>query len=168
MRGSFWDDEHVALLTQLWSEGLSAAKVAEAINRQFGTDYSRNAVVGKLDRLGLTGNRKGTTAAASKLHAAQKRAARQQGGKHAPRFTFARHEPAYIFPAAPPPRRSMRGAPPKPACPPITILDLRDNCTCKWPLERDEYGERLYCGGPVTAADPRRRYCDHHRWCESN
>ncbi len=36
-------------------EGLSVAVVARSLNTQFGTHFSRNAVMAKLDRLGLIG-----------------------------------------------------------------------------------------------------------------
>ena len=45
-----WTDERVELLKQLWSEGLSASQIA----RQLG-GVTRNAVIGKVHRLGLAG-----------------------------------------------------------------------------------------------------------------
>ncbi|MDB5264817.1 MAG: GcrA cell cycle regulator [Parcubacteria group bacterium] len=45
-----WDDERVALLKKLWLDGLSASQVAKKLG---GT--SRNAVIGKVHRLGLSG-----------------------------------------------------------------------------------------------------------------
>jgi GcrA cell cycle regulator len=51
-----WTDERVEIMRKLWSEGLSASQIA---NQLGGT--SRNAVIGKLHRLKLSG-RSGTTA----------------------------------------------------------------------------------------------------------
>lgn len=45
-----WTEERVAKLTELWNAGLSAAE----ISRRFG-DVTRNAVIGKVHRLGLSG-----------------------------------------------------------------------------------------------------------------
>ncbi len=45
-----WTDERVELLKKLWAEGLSASQIA---NRLGGV--SRNAVIGKVHRLGLSG-----------------------------------------------------------------------------------------------------------------
>ena len=45
-----WTDERVDLLKKLWSEGLSASQIA---NRLGGV--TRNAVIGKVHRLGLSG-----------------------------------------------------------------------------------------------------------------
>lgn len=45
-----WTDERVELLRKLWGDGLSASQIA----RQLG-GVTRNAVIGKVHRLGLTG-----------------------------------------------------------------------------------------------------------------
>ena len=45
-----WTDERVEQLKQLWAEGLSASQIA----RQLG-GVTRNAVIGKVHRLGLAG-----------------------------------------------------------------------------------------------------------------
>lgn len=44
---SFWTDDLVQSLTQLWAEGHSATRIAARLN------CSRNAVIGKVTRLGL-------------------------------------------------------------------------------------------------------------------
>ena len=45
-----WTDDRVALLRQLWGSGKSASEIAQMIG-----DVSRNAVIGKAHRLGLSG-----------------------------------------------------------------------------------------------------------------
>ena len=45
-----WTDERVARLTKLWAEGLSASQIATDLG-----EVSRNAVIGKVHRLGLSG-----------------------------------------------------------------------------------------------------------------
>lgn len=45
-----WTDERVEILTRLWAEGKSASQIAEILG-----DVSRNAVIGKAHRLGLSG-----------------------------------------------------------------------------------------------------------------
>ncbi len=45
-----WTEERVAELTELWNSGLSAARVAAKLG-----DVTRNAVIGKVHRLGLSG-----------------------------------------------------------------------------------------------------------------
>lgn len=53
-----WTDERVELLKKLWSEGLSASQIAAQLG-----GVSRNAVIGKVHRLKLSGRGKTTTAA---------------------------------------------------------------------------------------------------------
>lgn len=45
-----WNDERVELLKQLWAEGLSASQIASRMG-----GVTRNAVIGKVHRLGLSG-----------------------------------------------------------------------------------------------------------------
>lgn len=45
-----WTDEQVSTLKRLWLEGLSAGQIAKQL-----TGVSRNAVIGKVHRLGLSG-----------------------------------------------------------------------------------------------------------------
>ena len=46
-----WTDERVELLKKLWSEGLSASQIAGRL----GMGVTRNAVIGKVHRLNLSG-----------------------------------------------------------------------------------------------------------------
>lgn len=49
-----WTDERVALLKKLWMEGLSASQIAA----ELGEGVTRNAVIGKVHRLKLSGRAK--------------------------------------------------------------------------------------------------------------
>ena len=48
-----WTDERVELLKKLWSEGLSASQIAAQLG-----GVTRNAVIGKVHRLSLSGRAK--------------------------------------------------------------------------------------------------------------
>lgn len=52
-----WTDARIAQLTRLWTEGVSASGIAEALG-----DVSRSAVLGKLHRLRLLGARQSAAA----------------------------------------------------------------------------------------------------------
>src|ERR1700728_4515784 len=55
-----WTDERVELLKKLWSDGLSASQIAAELG-----GITRNAVIGKVHRLGLSGRAvRGNTALA--------------------------------------------------------------------------------------------------------
>ena len=49
-----WTDEKVELLRQLWLDGRSASQISAAL----GQGLTRNAVIGKVHRLGLAGRAK--------------------------------------------------------------------------------------------------------------
>lgn len=53
-----WDDQRVETLKTLWAEGKTAAEIAKAIG-----DVSRNAVIGKAHRLGLSNRAAGQKSA---------------------------------------------------------------------------------------------------------
>src|ERR1700691_4762226 len=54
-----WTDERVELLKKLWSDGLSASQIAAELG-----GITRNAVIGKVHRLGLPGRAKSTSSTA--------------------------------------------------------------------------------------------------------
>ena len=56
--GVSWTDERVELLKKLWSDGLSASQIATELG-----NVTRNAVIGKVHRLGLSGRAKDKAAA---------------------------------------------------------------------------------------------------------
>lgn len=51
MSAQDWTDDHIEKLKNLWTEGNSASQIARAL----GGGLSRNAVIGKLSRMGFTG-----------------------------------------------------------------------------------------------------------------
>jgi GcrA cell cycle regulator len=53
-----WSEEHSARMEVLWRQGLSASQTATALSKQFGLTYSRNAVIGRANRMGLSGRDK--------------------------------------------------------------------------------------------------------------
>src|SRR5580698_4207458 len=53
-----WTDERVELLKKLWSDGLSASQIAAELG-----GITRNAVIGKVHRLGLSGRAKSSSSA---------------------------------------------------------------------------------------------------------
>ena len=58
--GVNWTDERVELLKKLWTDGLSASQIAAELG-----NVTRNAVIGKVHRLGLSGRAKDKAAAAA-------------------------------------------------------------------------------------------------------
>ncbi len=54
-----WTNERVELLKKLWGDGLSASQIAGELG-----GVTRNAVIGKVHRLGLSGRAKSTSSSA--------------------------------------------------------------------------------------------------------
>ena len=159
-----WTDDRVALLKKLWASGLSASQVA----KRLGHDVSRNAVIGKVRRLGVSERAKSPRQAyaenskaqgkkQSAAFAAQARQAAAQSNPARSAFDF-RTQPK----PAPHSKRLPASMPPAPEPEAVAIAALT-GAICHWPLERNAQGddEQLYCG---VDRDPRStRYCLHHQ-----
>ncbi|MFB9148939.1 GcrA family cell cycle regulator [Roseovarius ramblicola] len=74
-----WSDERVELLKRLWGEGQSASQIAKELG-----GVTRNAVIGKVHRLGLS-NRNGSAPAANAAPAAPEAEAPKPTDKPAPK-----------------------------------------------------------------------------------
>ena len=118
-----WTDERVEQLKKLWSEGLSASQIAKQLG-----GVTRNAVIGKVHRLGLSGR------------ATPSRPARRTVKPSRPRTTTASTAPTPRPAARPSPSASPAPQAPAPVEPAVlpsgefaTVLTLRDSM-CKWPI----------------------------------
>ena len=149
--GISWTEERVAFLTRLWSDGLSASQIAAQIG-----GVTRNAVIGKVHRLGLAGRGKPNGAAAPrqrKVERTQAPAAVQQpalpnGGGFAPKMAEA--------PRIVPELLDEDGG--LPISERVTLMELRESM-CRWPLGDPTTPEFRFCGGRSIAGQP---YCPHH------
>jgi GcrA cell cycle regulator len=134
-----WTDERVEELKKLWSEGLSASQIAKQLG-----GVTRNAVIGKVHRLGLSGR------------ATPSRPARRPAKPSRPRTTTAVAEPGRAVPTAVP------SAPVEPAVLPsgefATVLTLKDSM-CKWPIGDPAQSSFRFCGRKTSASHA---YCDAH------
>jgi GcrA cell cycle regulator len=136
-----WSEPRVARLKQLWGDGLSAAEVAARL----GGGVTRNAVLGKIHRLGLCRH----------APAAPRRAAALAPAK--PMQPRGR-QPAPLVPRA----RPARGAAPVPPLAGLVprLEDLAPHM-CHWPIGDPRDPVFAFCGR-VVEADP---YCPAHRAC---
>jgi hypothetical protein len=51
--GHFYSEAELTAIKALWATGKSAAKIAKLVNAEFGTERTRNAILGKAHRLNL-------------------------------------------------------------------------------------------------------------------
>ncbi|MDI4657510.1 GcrA family cell cycle regulator [Xanthobacter autotrophicus] len=156
-----WTDERVELLKKLWSEGLSASQIATELG-----EVTRNAVIGKVHRLGLSGRAKSPTPAPARPRSKTDRPERTGTGTG----DLARpHRPATIgnTALAAEPEEMPEEAPapaPKavdnvvPMAQRCTIMNLTES-TCRWPLGEPGTESFHFCGGKSNPGTP---YCTTH------
>lgn len=156
-----WTDERVELLGKLWGEGLSASQIAALL----GGGVTRNAVIGKVHRLGLSGRTKaGQPAAASRPAKARPPAAPAAPVPVvAPRPRLVASAPEADLPAAfaPPPAPEPPAAAEAAEIPisqRVSILELRETM-CRWPLGDPQNPEFGFCGSRTVTGLP---YCLVH------
>jgi GcrA cell cycle regulator len=141
-----WTDARVALLTRLWTEGLSASAVAQTL----GEGISRSAVLGKLQRLGLLKTRR---AASPPRPVAGETA--DGDGKLAAAFRLRRTPPRREPPPSPWKAQAFR---PLPGTTPRDWLSRRAG-ECAFPVGGEGETTRSCCApcAPFSA------YCPSHR-----
>jgi len=144
-----WTDERVELLKKLWGEGLSASQIAGRLG-----SVTRNAVIGKVHRLGLSGR---ATTSRMKSHRPRPRMASKRmakAGRFAttgnPAFRALYQETeAYI----PPVEEIVI-----PLAERKTIQTLVE-CSCRWPIGDPQASDFHFCGKNKVPGLP---YCEFH------
>lgn len=171
-----WTDDRVELLKKLWGEGQSASQIAKELG-----GVTRNAVIGKVHRLGLS-NR--ATAAGSKAEPKAKPAPKPKvEPRPSPKTEAARPVPPPPPPGSKPnlPARKQiipagQPLPPQPSAneispealakvnevekksKKISLMELTER-TCKWPVGDPATEDFWFCGLPVQTGKP---YCEAH------
>ncbi|WP_097804392.1 GcrA family cell cycle regulator [Pelagimonas varians] len=179
-----WTDERVELLKKMWGEGQSASQIAKELG-----GVTRNAVIGKVHRLGLS-NRAGATAGADakpkakaepKPKAAPPKPAAAPAAEAAPKPKPAPEpKPVASTPAVLPARKQIIPAgqplPPQPSANEISpealarVSEIEKKAkkltlmelterTCKWPVGDPATDDFWFCGLPVQQGKP---YCEAH------
>ncbi|MFV0295719.1 MAG: GcrA family cell cycle regulator [Hyphomicrobiaceae bacterium] len=146
-----WNDERVELLKKLWSEGLSASQIAGRLG-----SVTRNAVIGKVHRLGLSGR---ATTTRMKSHrprprpnAVKRPPAKprfQQGGNTALRALYQADTEPYV-PTAEEIEIPMKER---------KYIQTLEECHCRWPIGDPQEADFHFCGKNKVAGLP---YCEFH------
>ncbi|MCO5090393.1 GcrA family cell cycle regulator [Bosea sp. (in: a-proteobacteria)] len=155
-----WTDERVELLKKLWSDGLSASQIAAELG-----SVTRNAVIGKVHRLGLSGRAKSTAQpAAARASAPRKPAARPPSHPMGGAASAATRGAHALAPDFAPAAEIAAEAPPLPEdvvipfSERVTIMDLREYM-CRWPMGDPTRPDFRFCGARAQTGMP---YCGHH------
>lgn len=156
-----WTDERVELLRKLWLEGLSASRIAA----ELAGGVTRNAVIGKVHRLGLSGRIKAQAStgntrlrpdtkplgANARNPVTQRPSAMSVRGNNALAL-----QPRAL--TAPDVRRDSRNVV-VPMTAPVTIMELRESM-CRWPVGDPASSDFRYCGGKAPIGEG--PYCSYH------
>lgn len=146
-----WTDDRVDLLKKLWSEGLSASQIAGRLG-----GVTRNAVIGKVHRLGLSGRATTTrTKARPRVRTSTARRAQQR-----PNFRQLGN-PAF--------RSLYNGGDAEPYVPEVeemniplderkSLQDLTESC-CRWPIGDPQHDDFHFCNKSKVPGLP---YCEFH------
>jgi GcrA cell cycle regulator len=158
-----WDQEDaLAALRRHYAAGFSASQIAAMMADEFGGNLSRNAIIGKVHRLGLTGRGGATKRPQAPRRPRAASAQRPEKPNGQPFFSVARAraraqaEPDLGFAAEPLPDDGAL-----PAGEGVTLLELTDS-TCRWPHGQPGQGDFRYCGKPGADMRERRPYCPGH------
>ena len=152
-----WNDERVELLKKLWAEGLSASQIAGRLG-----SVTRNAVIGKVHRLGLSG--RATTSrmksmrprpranAVANANALAKRNGKSRFGASGNSAVRALYQPdaePYVSPVEelviPLAERKS--------------IQTLSECSCRWPIGDPQLADFHFCGKDKVMGLP---YCEFH------
>ena len=178
-----WTDDRIELLRKLWQDGLSASTIA----REMGGAITRNAVIGKVHRMGLAGRAKspmqvptrskakpiagssigGGSAVSAKsnasLNSGRTSAGASMGARPSAPMVSGNNALAMALTPMIVPVAEPRYQPAEEVVIPIservTIMELRE-AMCKWPLGDPMSADFRYCGAkaPLGGAP----YCGTH------
>ncbi|RAI03165.1 GcrA cell cycle regulator [Acuticoccus sediminis] len=147
-----WTDERIEVLRKMWAEGMSASQIASSLG-----GVTRNAVIGKIHRLGLSGRVKAPQARATRARSAPPPVAKPAA---APRVMAAGAVAVKVVEEP-----EMETAP----RPVAEVVHLTDGITlmelssahCRWPVGDPSSADFRFCGARVAVGET---YCSAH--CE--
>jgi len=167
-----WTDERVEVLKKMWGEGQSASVIAKELG-----GVTRNAVIGKVHRLGLSNRVTSTTAKAAakgkpKVELKAKPAASATSKKAVSALENVRITPPAVRKIIPagqplPPQPSANEISPEAlakvseiekTAKRISLMELTEK-TCKWPVGDPATEDFWFCGLSVKVGKP---YCEAH------
>jgi GcrA cell cycle regulator len=140
-----WTEERVETLKKLWIEGLSASQIAKQL-----TGVTRNAVIGKVHRLGLAGRATPSRPAKRPRPVSRPRIASSSSSSAVSRPRMAPAPYLALVPQLEPLKAEDGSV--------TTVLTLSEN-VCKWPIGDPTDAGFAFCGRGAGASGP---YCQDH------
>ena len=156
-----WTDERVMRLRELWAQGFSASQIAG----QLGGGVTRNAVIGKVHRLKLSGRAKPANSS-QRTRSTSRPGGRRRAGSAGvkPRIMATPIIGATALKPTEVEEEDVRAAPDQATelfIPPeerISLLGLNEK-TCKWPIGDPLVSDFYFCGRNAGDSGP---YCEFH------
>jgi len=148
-----WTDERIALLKKMWKEGKSAADIAKTL----GKGVTRNAVIGKAHRMGLSNRPSPIKKPAPVL---KKEPAKKEIKPAAKKIVApvvvsgVKHNPL-VREVAEPRKFEKEAIPPGGG---VALIDLTERM-CKWPIGDPREDDFTFCGRNIRHGTP---YCPDH------
>jgi GcrA cell cycle regulator len=151
-----WTDERVELLKKLWADGLSASQIAAKLG-----EVTRNAVIGKVHRLGLAGR-----ATTSRVRVARPRTNVALFPARSAQVQYRTFGNTVLKIAAQPEERKTATVIPLRALPElepapgglVSLTDLKESM-CHWPIGDPMEEGFHFCARRKSFGVP---YCEHH------
>lgn len=160
-----WTDEMVNDLRKMWAEGLTTGEIGKRLG------VSKNSIVGKVHRLGLSGRpspikkKDGTPAEPKKVKAPEEKKNKEKAAPAptpAPKAVTPKAEPEKNVIATPKTEEKTETQPQAAKQQPhggkTTLVDL-DNHTCRWPLGDPKDENFHFCGRKIHIGQT---YCEEH------
>jgi GcrA cell cycle regulator len=146
-----WTEERVALLKKLWQDGLSASQIAGELG-----SVTRNAVIGKVHRLGLSGRGQPTSTIKRRPRASAPSSMRRLRSTTTASVGSLALQTEYeaVAETEMRPRRDVV----VPIAKRLSIEKLTER-TCKWPIGDPGHEDFHFCGHDSLESAP---YCEYH------
>lgn len=156
-----WTDERIELLKKLWADGLSASQIAAELG-----GVTRNAVIGKVHRLGLSGRVKSAGSSTPRPRkpiirqttSAPRAPSSQNAGGFAVRGNVALKPVIMAEMGVVAVAEQLIEDVVVPMSRRVSIMELREG-VCKWPLGDPMAADFVYCGADCTVGTV---YCSCH------
>jgi GcrA cell cycle regulator len=140
-----WTDERVEVLQRMWMEGYSAREISDTLQ-----GVSRNAVIGKIHRLGKRVRPAAASTVVRRAPVARTTPARQ------PQPQPERAEQSNGVDWTIRPRRVCVAVAEEPG---LATMGALSPTMCKWPIGDPSGDNFTFCGRPSASSRP---YCIHH------
>lgn len=147
-----WNDERVEQLKKLWADGLSASQIAAQLG-----EVTRNAVIGKVHRLGLATRASSNRTNSSRLRLRQaqpRRAVQRQRVSPVGNTAFRQMLESDLSHGSVPVVEEIE----IPLAERKTLQQLTEGM-CRWPIGDPQQADFHFCGRNKVTGLP---YCEHH------